>query len=124
MYAAPQPHLWVVGLSQLALPQEQLEIPPSHERQQHHGLLSVLCAHMTYGQQISRVGNTQKHRASLLLIRTCRLFFTSQGVLVRVHASDGHEYIAKLQKGKCYHNADLKRRKRKEWIAMTTNFST
>lgn len=27
-----RPHLWVVGLSQLALPKEQLEIAPSHER--------------------------------------------------------------------------------------------
>lgn len=70
MHAEEEPHLWVVGLGQLALPQEQLQIPPGHERQQHHGLLSVLCAHVTDGQQIPEGG--EKH-GLLSLIRGSRM---------------------------------------------------
>lgn len=47
-------HLRVVGLGELALAQEQLEVPPGHEGQKHHGFLAVLRAHVTYGQQVPR----------------------------------------------------------------------
>lgn len=56
----PRPHLRVVSLGQLALAQEQFEVPPGHEGQQHHGLLSVLGAHVTDRQQVSEVRERNK----------------------------------------------------------------
>lgn len=50
--AAGCAHLRVVGLGELALAQEELEVPPGHEGQQHHGLLALLRAHVTDGQKV------------------------------------------------------------------------
>lgn len=48
-----QTHLRIVGLSELALTKEELEIAPIHVGQQDHRPLSVFCAHVTDGQQVS-----------------------------------------------------------------------
>lgn len=63
----PGTHLRVVGLGQLALPQEELEVPPGHVGQQHHGLFPLLYAHVTDGKEIP--GNSRNDGKTCQLVR-------------------------------------------------------